>query len=709
MLLAAAAGLTAACQKQEMVMLDMSQAIAPVMHDIDSAGVKNQMIITAGNQISKVTFTWDAADFGVKTQVDYSVEVAVGDGPKHVVVSGITTTDASNTYEAVNQVLFNGLELKENVLTDVNFYVGATVGSAQTLYSEPVVVKVSCTAAEKQYPKIYVVGEFNGWNHGNASYLFDFAGDDAEYQGVIDFGKEERTDGGFKITPNGDWNAEWGLDADQEAEADETVLLTAGGSNINIYQLNRYYHFSLDKKSGTLKKNSAFNSVSIIGDATGGWEDGKDVFMEFDPTTQKFWADVTLAAGTMKFRADTAWTLNWGVATEGKEMNKGTLDGDKNITVPAGNYRVFLNLNNLKEPSFVLNAEMFGADVPDVPGNPELSGENRVVYCKPSSSWMGEGITLAAWIWPTGGNGSWYEMADEDGDGFYEVEFPKEYDNIIFASMNGDMSWDNKTNQTADLVIPADGRNAYLMDSDSWTTLGSEGPEDPEDPGDNPGGPELGEGETIAYFKPSSTWLGEGITFHAWIWSTGGEGSWYDMSDPDEDGIYEVTFPDDLGNIIFTSMKGTPSWDNKQKQTADLVVPTGAKNVYVAHTNTWETLADAKNIDESTPVELTWYLVGAFNGWATGDNAYKMTKSGDWYVFEGFVSDGGDFKLNAGTWDNNRGATGDVKPFPVTAGKAVDVVHDGQDMTVAAGTYDVYMNAATDKVYVMPVGQTPAN
>ena len=143
LLLAAAAGLAAACQKQEMVMLDVSKAVAPVMHDIDSAGVKNQMIITAANQTSKVTFTWDAADFGAPTQVDYSVEVAVGEGPKQVIVSGITTTDASNTYEAVNQVLFNGLGLKENVLTDVNFYVGATVGSANTVYSAPVSVKAA--------------------------------------------------------------------------------------------------------------------------------------------------------------------------------------------------------------------------------------------------------------------------------------------------------------------------------------------------------------------------------------------------------------------------------------------------------------------------------------------------------------------------------------------------------------------------------------
>lgn len=459
-------------------MLDMSQAIAPVMHDIDSAGVKNQMIITANNQTSKVTFTWDAADFGVKTQVDYSVEVALGDGPKKVIVSGITKTEASNTYEAINQVLFNGLGLKENELTDVNFYVGATVGAAQTLYSEPVVVKASVTAAEKQYPKIYVVGEFNGWKHDKASFLFDFIGDDAMYQGLIDFGKAERKDGGFKITPKNNWEAEWGMDADQEAEADETVLLTSGGGNINIYQLYRFYHFSLDKATGTLTKNKVFNTVGMIGTAVGGWD--ADIDMEFDATTQKFWADVTLTAGELKFRADDDWAINWGVATEGKEMTKGVLDGDKNITVPAGNYRVYLNLNNLAEPSFVLDADKYGAEVEVTPGAPELSGQTKTLYFIPGS-WAGEGITYAAWIWPTDGNGSWYDVTDEDGDGVYEVTFPVEYTNIIFASMKGETSWDNKVNQTADLKVPTDGKNIYDVASSAWVSAG-ETPDTPEVP-----------------------------------------------------------------------------------------------------------------------------------------------------------------------------------------------------------------------------------
>lgn len=668
-------------------MLDMSQAIAPVMHDIDSAGVKNQMIITANNQTSKVTFTWDAADFGVKTQVDYSVEVALGDGPKKVIVSGITKTEASNTYEAINQVLFNGLGLKENELTDVNFYVGATVGAAQTLYSEPVVVKASVTAAEKQYPKIYVVGEFNGWKHDKASFLFDFIGDDAMYQGLIDFGKAERKDGGFKITPKNNWDAEWGMDADQEAEAEETVLLTSGGGNINIYQLYRFYHFSLDKATGTLTKKKVFNTVGMIGTAVGGWD--ADVDMEFDATTQKFWADVTLTAGELKFRADDDWAINWGVATEGKEMTKGVLDGDKNITVPAGNYRVFLNLNNLAEPSFVLDADKYGAEVEVTPGAPELSGQNKTLYFIPGS-WAGEGITYAAWIWPTDGDGSWYDVTDEDGDGVYEVTFPVEYTNIIFASMNGEIHWDNKVNQTLDMVVPTDSSNAYEATSSAWVVYNAES----------------GSADRVLYFKPNADWSANGVTFAVWAWATGTDGSWYAMADSDSDGLYEVTLPSEVDNIIFASMNGATDWNNMVKQTADLKVPTDGKNIYDVASGAWVSAGETPDTPEvpGDAVASEWGLIGVAGNWNTNVTMYE---EGEWIVAKAVTfTDNNEFKFRKGNaWGTERVYKGVIAPDA----RYECVQSDGNSKIVQGGTYDVYLAAALDCFYVMTQGKTPAD
>ena len=102
------------------------------------------------------------------------------------------------------------------------------------------------------------------------------------------------------------------------------------------------------------------------------------------------------------------------------------------------------------------------------------------------------------------------------------------------------------------------------------------------------------------------------------------------------------------------------------------------------------------------PADQAWYLVGNFNGWATGDANYQFSKEGDWYVFKGFAADGQGVKFNAGSWDVNRGGT-----F-VAAGEAIELTQGGADMYVAAGTYDVYMNADASVAYFMTPGQSPA-
>ena len=111
-------------------------------------------------------------------------------------------------------------------------------------------------------------------------------------------------------------------------------------------------------------------------------------------------------------------------------------------------------------------------------------------------------------------------------------------------------------------------------------------------------------------------------------------------------------------------------------------------------------------VGETPAVSLTgtWYLVGDFNGWTPADANYQMTVEGNWYVFKNFTADGQGVKLVADSnWSANRGGT-----F-TAANEAISVVHNGDNMTVTAGTYDVYLNAAEDTVYFMTPGSTPSN
>ena len=57
-------------------------------------------------------------------------------------------------------------------------------------------------------------------------------------------------------------------------------------------------------------------------------------------------------------------------------------------------------------------------------------------------------------------------MTDSDSDNVYEVAVPANYPKVIFCRMNPsatDNKWDNKWNQTGDLIIPTDGNDLFTI------------------------------------------------------------------------------------------------------------------------------------------------------------------------------------------------------------------------------------------------------
>ena len=83
------------------------------------------------------------------------------------------------------------------------------------------------------------------------------------------------------------------------------------------------------------------------------------------------------------------------------------------------------------------------------------------------------------------------------------------------------------------------------------------------------------EKEKILYLTPSGEWRADGARFAAYFWDTA-EATWHDMTDADEDGIYEVTVPDACSKVIFCRMNGgtaTNDWNTKWDQTEDLTIP----------------------------------------------------------------------------------------------------------------------------------------
>jgi len=383
-ILAAAAGLFCGCQELEMVRTYAPEdVVAPALRSImQGETAVDEITVTSENMGELVTFTWDAADFGVKTQINYAVEAAYG-ADTVVVLTGLTSTSAQTTLEVLNAPLAlasedGGLGIPVDSPTEVNFLVSATIGDTfGKYYSEGVPVTMTVTQAERTYPMVYVLGGFSDWENGQIQKLFSFSNDEINYVGIIGF--DGKAANGFKIrgTETG-WSddSNWGIDSSAEAPEEEAAsiqLISSGGSSdIKAYSKN-FYRFSFNRSTLVLTNELSFDQLGVAGDLTG-WADGADIVMNFDDEKQVFWADVEFPAeGGFKLRADGAWAIQWGAAAEGAAATEGLLDGSANIKAPAGNYRLYVNLNNPDEMTWELNADDYGTggDEPEPGPEPE--------------------------------------------------------------------------------------------------------------------------------------------------------------------------------------------------------------------------------------------------------------------------------------------------------------------------------------------------
>ena len=348
MMLAAAAGLSAACQKDEIVTFNPENVVAPVLHAV------SDVVVTVDNKDTEsLKFTWDAASFGVNAQVYYTLNMSANDVTVNL-FSGATGTSYAVSYDALNNKAFNDLGIASGEAGEVSFTLGAKLNVGETYWADPVKANITPTSAEKVYPMVYVIGNYCGWSHDTALHLYNFSEDEVLYQGVVDFGAGDEKTGGFKITPGASWDAEWGGPGSADEEPASLTLLTSGGSDIKNYVAKRYYHFTLDTKTCVLTKKMSFDQVGIIG-LNGDWDN--DIVMEYSVAKQRFYADIDVTAATeMKFRMDAGWDINYGGDL------KGLSNGGDNIPVEPGQYRVYFNMNNLDAVTATLDANMYGKE-----------------------------------------------------------------------------------------------------------------------------------------------------------------------------------------------------------------------------------------------------------------------------------------------------------------------------------------------------------
>ena len=722
--MAAALGMIAGCQMTDMVQIAAPEdVVAPVLE-----AVEGPIEITPSNMVDgKVAFTWSLADFGVMTQVNYSLEAATAADPdtKVTITSGITANaealeagkiSTEIAYEALNAILFNDLKLNDGVAEEVLFTIASKVGEYAPVYSNSVAVSCKVTAAEKQYPKLTVAGSYayNNWTPGKGQFVFDFEGTDAKYSGVIDFG-EDVSALQFKFV-----GSKWGENEfsvpegeTQAPEAAELPIVAGGGDNIAAYTTHRFYSLTLDKATPKLIKNFSFNQIGVIG-SFNGW--AADVVMNFNAEKQRFYADVEFAEdGQFKLRADADWALNWGAEAFGMTVS----NGDGNLEAKAGSYRIYANMNNPAAMTIELNAGMYGKEEPvggtTTPDTPEpeptpvlgwgLVGEYNSWGAEADVMLTSDGTFLAAKGVALSGQVKFRK------DGGWDVNFgaPGDVEPVEIAV-------------NTELELVAGGKNftiaegtydVYLDEANAKAWFINDG--------SYPGGGAAPEASEWGIVGDVNNWGNTPGVTDVVMYTTPTEGLFVAKNAEMPDGAFKIRANNEwndaanygtetAGNVAVDHVYNVISSGGSCNMTLaagtyDIWFDLNAKKVYIMTPGKDISAAVAGTPEAPKPVEgEPWYLVGNFNGWKPADANYQMTFDGTWYVFKNFAADGKGMKF-VGDANYSRERVGTF----TSANTAISVSKSSGDMFPTAGTYDVYLNADASKAYFMTPGTTPAN
>ena len=195
-------------------------------------------------------------------------------------------------------------------------------------------------------------------------------------------------------------------------------------------------------------------------------------------TTEK--APVALTAPVVTYSVNVnVVTLNWAAVEGAAHYTVQVDDDDVEKKVEATTY-VF---EGDYEVEYVFTVKAIAADYKvnydseaavvkaTTEAEPVVTPAETKLYFQPNSNWKVDNARFAAYMWNNAGN-TWVDMTLVDGEtNIYEMTLPNGYTNIIFCRMNPSATandWNNKWNQTGDLVVPADGKNLFILPNDSW-------------------------------------------------------------------------------------------------------------------------------------------------------------------------------------------------------------------------------------------------
>lgn len=309
--------------------------------------------ITAENMSDNLTITWDAADYNLTLAVSYQVQLDLASASfaSPVTLGSASETSLSYSYADLNNALVTTLAQEPNTAVSVQVRVIASAAGQDDLTSDPIDMTITTFEEEvmPEYPKIWIAGDFQGWNISAATPLSSVS-DNGIYEGYLYIPAGGTLE--FKLYAQEAWEpTSWGT-------VNDGVIFEANYAGDNFKAPSEgYYLLSVDLNEMTYILINT--SWGLIGGATpGGWD--ADTEMTFDATSKTWSVTADMKKdGSFKFRANKDWKLDFGIDSNGNlaYANHPWKDyvEQPQLTVPEdGNYTITLDLTNPDHYSYMI-------------------------------------------------------------------------------------------------------------------------------------------------------------------------------------------------------------------------------------------------------------------------------------------------------------------------------------------------------------------
>ncbi|NDV78243.1 SusE domain-containing protein [Dysgonomonas sp. 511] len=305
------------------------------------------------------TWEWSKAAFGLNSPITY---VVVADTLESFATEvEVIRYTSSNKEEPVTIKLLNDAaatltkESKEVTLyVTVKAILGSSGNTGALYASEKKAIDFTCYYF-KPKAALYIVGNgLVGWDNteetiGNNLQVF-FSDDNGSGTLIYTYTGYFTGGNGLKFpTLAGDWDKAYGY-------SNGSLIPNNGGGDYTTPATSGLYTLTVNLKTMALTMEpytdavTSYEKIGIVGDGANGWpEDDNITDIAMTKYAEHVWVatNVKLTAGKeIKFRANEAWTVNWGVESgeeQGLPFTVGKVNGDNIKVLKTTEYFVAFN------------------------------------------------------------------------------------------------------------------------------------------------------------------------------------------------------------------------------------------------------------------------------------------------------------------------------------------------------------------------------